>query len=109
MKRFFDVFLWIFPHGNITGAPKIKAMKLINKYELQIDEFMVGLFWYFWFNGNSDFAVIIRTIIKKWDILYNQVWSWVVIDFVVGDEIKEHKNKNKTCVEILKLLNINFN
>lgn len=107
-KDFFDIVQWIFPHWNVTWAPKIKAMKLIWEYE-KTNRWIYGwAIWYFWFNGNADFAVIIRTIIKKWNILYNQVWSWIVIDFVAENEIKEHKNKNKTFVEVLKLLNNNF-
>lgn len=107
-KDFFDVFSWIFPHWNVTWAPKIKAMKLINEYE-PTNRWIYGwAIWYFWFNWNADFAVIIRTIIKKWSMLYNQVWSGIVIDFIAEKEIKEHKNKNKTFVEILKLLRNNF-
>ena len=108
-KNYFDVFTWIFPHGNVTGAPKIKAMKLINKYELTNRWIYWWAIWYFWFNWNADFAVIIRTIIKKGDVLFNQVWSGIVMDFIPEMEIIEHKNKNKTFVEVLKLLYCNFN
>jgi anthranilate synthase component 1 len=107
-KNYFDVFSWIFPHWNVTWAPKIKALKLINEYEPTNRGIYWGAIWYFWFDGNADFAVIIRTIIKKWNMLYNQVWSWIVVDFIAENEIKEHKNKNKTFIEVLKLLYNNF-
>ncbi|NUJ97210.1 anthranilate synthase component I family protein [Candidatus Gracilibacteria bacterium] len=107
-KDYFDIFSGIFPHGNVTGAPKIKAMKLISKYEITNRGIYSGAIGYFGFNGNADFAVIIRTIIKKGNILYNQVGSGIVIDFVAEDEIKEHKNKNKSFIEILNLLYYNY-
>jgi anthranilate synthase component 1 len=98
----------IFPHGNVTWAPKIKAMQLINEYEITNRWIYGWAIGYFGFNGNADFAVIIRTIIKQWHMLYNQVWSWIVIDFIADMEIKEHTNKNRTFVEIVKHLIANL-
>ena len=82
-----------FPMGSMTGAPKVSAMKIIEKYENTRRGLYSGAVGYFTPNGNFDFNVVIRSI------LYNQEKKYV--SYSVGSAITAKSNPEKEYEECL--------
>jgi para-aminobenzoate synthetase component I len=90
-----------FPMGSMTGAPKVSAMKIIEKYENTRRGLYSGAVGYFTPNGNFDFNVVIRSI------LYNQEKKYV--SYSVGSAITAKSNPEKEYEEcLLKAKAMNF-
>ncbi|MCX7769793.1 MAG: anthranilate synthase component I [Proteobacteria bacterium] len=89
----FDVFKATFPAGTVTGAPKIRAMEIIEELESLKREFYAGGVGYFGFNGNMDFCITIRTMLKKGKTVYMQAGAGIVADSVPENEYNETLNK----------------
>ncbi len=92
-KDMFDLFMATFTAGTMTGAPKIKAMELIAKFEGVKRGFYSGSVGYFGFDGNMDFAIAIRTTLIKEDRLIFQAGAGVVADSDPDLEALEVRNK----------------
>jgi anthranilate synthase component I len=92
-KDMFDLFMATFTAGTMTGAPKIKAMELIAKYEGVKRGFYSGSVGYFGFDGNMDFAIAIRTTLITKDRLVFQAGAGVVADSDPVLEALEVRNK----------------
>ena len=82
-----------FPAGTLTGAPKHKALELIEKYEKVNRNFYGGAIGYLDFNGNFNHAIIIRSFFSQNNILNYQAGAGIVIDSVPEKELEEVKNK----------------
>ena len=82
-----------FPAGTLTGAPKHKALELIEKYEKVNRNFYGGAIGYIDFNGNFNHAIIIRSFFSQNNILNYQAGAGIVIDSVPEKELEEVKNK----------------
>jgi anthranilate synthase component 1 len=89
----FDLFRAVFPAGTVTGAPKIKAMQLIEKIENCKRGPYAGAVGYFSLTGDSDWCINIRTIIMKGQTYYLQAGAGIVADSVPENEYIETKNK----------------
>jgi anthranilate synthase component 1 len=89
----FDVFKATFPAGTVTGAPKIRAMEIIEELEKTKREFYAGGVGYFGFNGNMDFCITIRTMLKKGKSVYIQAGAGIVADSIPENEYNETLNK----------------
>lgn len=89
----FDVFKATFPAGTVTGAPKIRAMEIIEELESLKREFYAGGVGYFGFNGNMDFCITIRTMLKKGKAVYIQSGAGIVADSIPENEYNETLNK----------------
>lgn len=89
----FDVFKATFPAGTVTGAPKIRAMEIIEELENIKREFYAGGVGYFGFNGNMDFCITIRTMLKKGKSVYIQAGAGIVADSLPENEYNETLNK----------------
>ncbi|MEO1928661.1 MAG: anthranilate synthase component I family protein [Nautiliaceae bacterium] len=100
----FDLFKATFTAGTMTGAPKIKAMELIAKYEGLKRGYYAGSIGYFGFDGNMDTAITIRTALIKGDEIIFQAGAGVVADSKEKFEYKEVKNKLQALVTTLKEL-----
>jgi anthranilate synthase component 1 len=98
----FDVFKATFPAGTVSGAPKIKAMELIAKYEGIKRSFYAGSVGYFGFDGNMDSAITIRTALIKNDKIIFQAGAGIVADSKPELEYKEINNKLGALVATLK-------
>ena len=92
-KDMFDLFRATFTAGTMTGAPKIRAMELIAKYEGLKRGFYSGSVGYFSFNGEMDSSIAIRTALIKPDAITLQAGGGVVADSVPELEYLEVKNK----------------
>jgi anthranilate synthase component 1 len=100
----FDLFKATFTAGTMTGAPKIKAMELIAKYEGLKRGYYAGSVGYFGFDGNMDTAITIRTALVKNDEVIFQAGAGVVADSRPELEYKEVNNKLGALVATLEEL-----
>lgn len=92
-KDMFDLFMATFTAGTMTGAPKIKAMELIAKFEKLKRGYYSGSVGYFAFNGNMDSAIAIRTALIQDDKVTLQAGAGVVADSKPELEFLEVNNK----------------
>ncbi len=92
-KDQFDVLEACFPAGTVSGAPKIRAMEIIDELEPERRGPYAGAVGYFGFSGNMDFCITIRTFIMKEDILWIQAGAGIVADSVPEKEFEETINK----------------
>jgi anthranilate synthase component 1 len=100
----FDLFKATFTAGTMTGAPKIKAMELIAKYEGIKRGYYAGSVGYFGFDGNMDTAITIRTALVKDNEIIFQAGAGVVADSKPELEYKEVNNKLGALVATLQEL-----
>ena len=100
----FDLFKATFTAGTMTGAPKIKAMELIAKYEGIKRGYYAGSIGYFGFDGNMDSAITIRTALIKDNEIIFQAGAGIVADSKKELEYKEVNNKLGALVSTLKEL-----
>ena len=89
----FQVVEDTFPAGTLSGAPKHRALELIEKYEKVNRNFYGGAIGYIDFNGNFNHAIIIRSFFSKNNILNYQAGAGIVIDSIPEKELEEVKNK----------------
>lgn len=97
----FDCLKAAFPGGSITGAPKIRAMKIIEELEPTRRNLYTGTFGYMGFNGISDLSILIRTLIQKNDQIFFQLGGGIVSDSDPESEYRETLVKGKTFFETL--------
>jgi len=95
----FDVFQATFPAGTVTGAPKIRAMEIIEELEKEKREFYAGAVGYFAYNGNMDFCITIRTLLKKQNKVYIQAGAGIVADSVPETEYMETIHKAQALIK----------
>jgi len=101
-KDMFDLFMATFTAGTMTGAPKIRAMELIAKYEGLKRGFYSGSVGYFGFDGNMDSAITIRTALVNKDKVVLQAGAGVVADSVKELEYLEVNNKLGALIHSLE-------
>lgn len=89
-----DAFLSCFPAGTVSGAPKIRAMELIDRFETTRRGPYAGAVAYFAFNGNLDSCITIRTITLANDHAYVQAGAGIVFDSDPAAEFVETENKS---------------
>ncbi len=98
-----DLVASFLPAGTLSGAPKIRAMEIIDELESVRRGLYGGATGYLGFNGNMDFCITIRTMIKKGNKVYLQAGAGIVADSVGENEYQECCNKvmalAKTLVE----------
>jgi anthranilate synthase component 1 len=92
-KDAFDLFMSAFPAGTVSGAPKIRAMEIINELEPTQRGPYAGAVGYFGFNGNMDFCITIRTITVAKNRLSVQVGAGIVADSSPEGEYHETLRK----------------
>ena len=88
-----DAFLSCFPAGTLTGAPKIRAMELIDRFEKSRRGPYGGAVAYFGFSGNLDSTITIRTAVLTHDRAYVQAGGGIVYDSDPAYEYDESVNK----------------
>ncbi|MGB9692026.1 MAG: anthranilate synthase component I [Candidatus Sumerlaeaceae bacterium] len=99
----FDVFSAAFPAGTVTGAPKIRAMQIIEELEPVRRGPYAGAVGYFSFNGNLDTCITIRTVVIHGDKAYIQAGAGIVADSVPENEYKETINKATAMMRAIEL------
>ncbi len=89
----FDVIGATFPAGTVTGAPKVRAMEIIDELEKVRRGPYAGCVGYFSFSGNLDSCITIRTIVVKDNRAYVQAGAGIVADSKPEKEYEETLNK----------------
>ncbi|TAK65792.1 MAG: anthranilate synthase component I [Bacteroidetes bacterium] len=102
-KSCIDVLKATFPAGTVSGAPKIRAMEIIDELETTRRGIYAGGVGYFDFSGNMDICIAIRTMFATNDKIYFQAGAGIVADSDPESEYHETMNKSKALVEALKL------
>jgi len=92
-KDSFDLFMSSFPAGTVTGAPKIRAMEILNELEPNGRGPYAGAVGYFGFSGNMDFCITIRTITIVNNRLSIQAGAGIVADSSPAEEYRETLRK----------------
>ena len=82
-----------FPAGTLSGAPKYKAMELIDKYEGDRRGYYGGCIGYLGFNGDCNHAIMIRSFLSKNNTLYYQAGAGIVLESKEENELNEVNNK----------------
>lgn len=94
-----DALIACLPAGTVSGAPKIRAMEIINELEEVKRGVYSGAIGYFSANGNMDFALAIRTMVMKGEDVYIQAGAGIVYDSVPEKEYEETLHKLKAFLE----------
>ena len=102
-KDEFDALAACFPAGTVSGAPKIRAMEIIEELEPARRGPYAGAVGYFSFTGNLDTCITIRTIVIKDDQAYIQAGAGIVADSDPAFEYEETKNKARAMMEAVKM------
>lgn len=84
-----DVIKMSFPGGSITGAPKIRAMEIIEELEPHRRHFYCGSISYFSFNGNMDSSILIRSLVTHEQSIYTWAGGGLVDDSICDEEYAE--------------------
>jgi anthranilate synthase component 1 len=90
----FELVAKTFPAGTLSGAPKIKAMQLINSYEPTDRSYYGGAIGFIGFDGSCNHAIMIRTFLSKNNTLTCQAGAGVVVASVPENELQEVNNKS---------------
>lgn len=101
-KDVYDLIRATFPAGTVTGAPKVRAMELIDKFENTRRGLYAGCIGYIGFSGNIDLCIAIRTILMKGDTAYIQAGGGIVLDSDPKTEYQETMNKAKALVKAIE-------
>ncbi|MFA6320883.1 MAG: anthranilate synthase component I [Candidatus Omnitrophota bacterium] len=102
-KDIFDVVRATFPAGTVSGAPKVRAMEIIDELENRKRKTYAGSVGYFSFSGNMDCCITIRTVLIKDKTAYIQAGGGLVADSVPALEYEETMNKAKALVKAIEM------
>jgi len=102
-KTALDVLKATLPVGTLSGAPKVRAMEIIDEFEPVKRGVYGGAMGYLSWNGNMDMAIAIRTAVIKDKTLYIQAGAGIVADSVPEMEWKETMNKARAMFHAVKL------
>lgn len=101
-KDQFDVLRATFPAGTVSGAPKIRAMEIIEELEPTKRGSYAGAVGYFSFSGDMDTCITIRTIMVKNGVAYVQAGAGIVADSVPANEYQETMNKARAMIKAIE-------
>jgi anthranilate synthase component 1 len=96
-----------FPQGTLSGAPKFKAMQLIDEYEPTARGYYAGCIGFIGFDGSCNTAIMIRTFLSKENTLHYQAGAGIVVASQPQNELHEVNNKLgalKRAIEIAEEL-----
>ncbi|MGH7859181.1 MAG: chorismate-binding protein, partial [Candidatus Binatia bacterium] len=99
----FEALRATFPAGTLSGAPKIRAMEIIEELEPVRRGVYGGAVGYFGFSGNMDTGITIRTVLVKDGKVYVQAGAGIVADSVPEQEHLECLNKARGMIQALQL------
>jgi anthranilate synthase component I len=104
----FDALMACFPAGTVTGAPKVRAMEIIDELEPSRRSVYAGAILYLDFSGNLDCCIAIRTLVVKDGKVYIQAGGGIVADSVPEREFQETINKSRALVKAVELAETGF-
>ncbi len=98
----YDAFKAVFPAGTVSGAPKVRAMEIIDELEPESRGPYAGAVGYFSFNGCCDFAIAIRSIFADGKDGFVQAGAGIVSDSVPNNELKETEHTANAMITALR-------
>ncbi len=98
----YDAFQAVFPAGTVSGAPKVRAMEIIDELESESRGPYAGAVGYFSYNGCCDFAIAIRSIFIEDEKGFVQSGAGIVSDSIPENEFKETEHKAEAMLQALK-------
>jgi anthranilate synthase component 1 len=101
----YEAFRAVFPAGTVTGAPKVRAMEIIDELEPTVRGPYAGAVGYFSCNGNADFAIAIRSMFINGRNAYIQAGAGIVADSIPENEWYETEYKARALLDTLNRLN----
>ena len=102
-KNAFDVLRACFPAGTVSGAPKVRAMEIIDELENTKRSYYAGAVGYFSFSGNMDTCITIRTMLVKGKDAFIQAGGGIVADSIPSREYQETVNKAKAMIKAIEI------
>jgi anthranilate synthase component I len=102
-KTWLDVLRAAFPAGTLSGAPKIRAMEIIDELEPHQRGIYGGAVGYVSYTGNLDLAIAIRTLVSQGDTIYVQAGAGLVADSVPELEYQETVNKARAVLRAVAM------
>jgi anthranilate synthase component 1 len=99
-----DVLRATFPAGTVSGAPKVRAMEIIDELEPTARGVYAGAVGYLSFQDDMDLAIAIRTAVIKDDVLYVQAGGGIVHDSVPESEWQETRNKARAVLRAAEMV-----
>ena len=99
----FDALMACFPAGTLSGAPKVRAMQIIDELEPTRRGIYAGAILYLDFSGNLDSCIALRTMVVKNGRAYIQAGAGIVADSIPEREFEECVNKAKAPVKALEV------
>lgn len=99
----FDIMFKTFPAGTLSGAPKYRAMQLIDEYEPTARSFYGGAIGFVGFNGSCNHAIMIRTLLSKDNTLFYQAGAGIVAASKSENELQEVANKLNALKKAIKM------
>ncbi|SHJ66211.1 anthranilate synthase, component I [Geosporobacter subterraneus DSM 17957] len=97
----YDGLVACLPAGTVSGAPKVRAMEIIDELEPRKRGLYAGAVGYFGFNGNMDMCIAIRTILFKEDTAYIQAGAGIVADSEPEKEYEETLRKAEALIQTI--------
>ncbi len=101
-KNIYDLLRATFPAGTISGAPKVRAMEIIDELENQKRSFYSGVVGYISYSGNLDTCIAIRSIVVKDGSAFVQAGAGIVADSDPAKEYQETVNKARALVKAIE-------
>jgi anthranilate synthase component 1 len=98
----FDAFRATFPQGAVSGAPRLRAIEIIDEIEPARRGTYGGAVGYFSFTGNADTAILLDTMLIKDGRVYLQAGGGVVVDSKAEVEYEESLNKARTIMQVIR-------
>ncbi len=102
-KDALDALKATFPAGTVSGAPKVRAMQIIEELEKEKRGIYAGAVGYISFQGNLDTAIAIRTAVIRGDEIFVQAGAGIVADSVPEREWEETRNKAKALIKAVEM------
>jgi anthranilate synthase component 1 len=99
----FDAFAAVFPAGTVSGAPKVRAMEIIDELEPTRRGAYAGAVVYFDYSGNLDSCIALRTMYLRGSRAYIQAGGGIVADSIPDREFEETINKSRALVRAVEM------
>jgi len=102
-KTSVDVLKAVFPGGTITGCPKVRCMEILAEQEQQARGAYTGSLGYINFDGDMDFNILIRTLVREQDNISFRAGGGIVADSLAKNELDETRDKARGLLKVFKL------
>jgi len=103
----FDLVRAAFPHGTVSGAPKVRALEIISELESDARGAYAGAVGYFGFDGNMDTCLALRTMIARGNTFSVQAGAGIVADSNPSTEFQETVNKASAMLKAIEMAETN--